>query len=120
MTRMFFVALSVLGLSIAAHPVALHAQKASAKAMTAAGTVKSVTTEALTVVSGGKDMTFKIDGTTKFVGKGLGTKSAKGKLMATDAVAMSDAVRVTYHDMGGGVMHAASVRITAKAMPAKK
>ena len=118
MTRMFFVALTVLGLSIATHPVALHAQKA--KAMTAAGTVKSVTTEALTIASGGKDMTFKVDGTTKFVGKGLGTKSAKGKLMATDAVAMSDVVRVTYHDMGGGVMHAASVRVTSKSMPMKK
>ena len=119
MTRMFFVALSVLGLSIAAHPVALHAQKAS-KAMTTAGTVKSVTPEALTIASGGKDMTFKVDGATKFVGKGLSTKSAKGKLMATDAVAMSDVVRVTYHDMGGGVMHAANVRVASKAMPMKK
>ena len=32
--------------------------------------------------------------------------------MATDAVATNDMVRVTYHDMGGGVLHAATVRVT--------
>ena len=112
MKRMLFVALAVLGLTIASQPVAM-AQKA-AKAVTAAGTVKSVTTESMTIASGGKDMTFKIDGTTKFVAKGLSTKSAKGKLMATDAVSANDVVRVTYHDMGG-TLHAATVRVTAKA-----
>jgi hypothetical protein len=120
MTRMILVALSILGLSIAAQPVALHAQKAAAKAATAAGTVKTVTTQSLVIASGGKDMTFTIDGTTKFVGKGLSTQSAKGKIMATDAVGADDKVRVTYHDMGGGVMHAASVRVTEKRMAAKK
>ena len=113
MKRMLFVALSVLGLTIAAQPVAVQAQKAAAKAMTVAGTVKSVTTESLTIAAGGKDMTFKVDGTTKFVAKGLSTKSAKGKIMATDAVSAGDAVRVTYHDMGG-TLHAATVRVTAK------
>jgi hypothetical protein len=112
MKRLLFVALSVFGLTIAGQPAALHAQKA-AKAMTAAGTVKSVTAESLTIASSGKDMAFKIDGTTKFVGKGLSTKSAKGKIMATDAVAANDLVRVTYHD-NGGTLHAATVRITAK------
>ena len=119
MTRTIIVALSVLGLSIAAQPAAVHAQKAGAKAMTAAGTVKSVTTASLTIVSGGKDLTFTIDGTTRFVAKGVSTKSAKGKIMATDAVAINDQVRVTYHDMGGGAMHAASVRVTEKHMMAK-
>ena len=119
MTRMIFVALSVLGLSIAAHPVPVHARQATAKAMTTVGSVKSVTTESLTLASGGKDWTFKIDGTTKFVGKGLSTKSARGKIMAPDAIAANDHVRVTYHDMGG-VLHAASVRVTAKAMAAKE
>jgi hypothetical protein len=120
MTRMLIVALSVIALSAAAQPVALHAQAASAKAITVGGTVKSVTTESLTIVSGGKDMTFKVDGTSKFVAKGLSTKAAKGKVMATDAVAAGDTVRVTYHDLGGGTMHAATVRVTAKAVPAKK
>jgi hypothetical protein len=114
MTRTLLVALSVLGLTIAAPPLVGRAQKAAAKSATAAGTVKSVTTQSLIIASGGKDMTFTVDGTTKFVGKGLSTKSAKGKIMATDAVGADDKVRVTYHDMGGGVMHAASVRITEK------
>ena len=74
----------------------------------------------LTLASGGKDWTFKIDGTTKFVGTRLSTKSANGKIMAPDAIALNDHVRVTYHDMGGGVLHAASVRVAAKGMPAKK
>ena len=60
------------------------------------------------------DLTFTVDGTTKFTAKGLSTKSAKNKIMATDAVRGGDAVRVTYHDLGG-VLHAASVRVTAKA-----
>jgi hypothetical protein len=118
MKRLILVALAVVGISMMVQPVAIHAQTAAGKAMTASGTAKSVTTDSLVVTSGGKDMTFKIDGTTKFVGKGLSTKSAKGKLMATDAVAASDMVSVTYHDMGG-VMHAATVRVT-KAMPSKK
>ena len=79
------------------------------------GTVKSVTGTALTIASGGKDMTFTVDGSTKFVGKGLGTKARTGKLTAPDAVGTDDAVSVTYHDMGG-TLHAASVRITNKAM----
>ena len=114
MTRFVLVALSVLGLSLAAPPAVLHAQKAAAKSATAGGTVRTVTTQSIVIVSGGKDMTFTIDGTTKFVGKGLSTQTARNKIMATDAVGAGDKVRVTYHDMGGGVMHAASVRITDK------
>ena len=117
MKRLMFVALAVLGLSVAAQPIAVHAQKA--KAMTASGSVKSVSGDSLTITSGGKDMTFKIDGTTKFVGKGLGTKAAGGKITATDAVAANDRVSVTYHDMGG-TLHAASVRISAKGSMPKK
>ena len=118
MKRLFAVALTVLGLSVAAQGVAVHAQEAQAKkgkSMAASGTVKSVTGTSLVISSGGKDMTFTVDGTTKFVGKGLGTKARTGKLTAPDAVGADDAVSVTYHDMGG-TMHAASVRITNKAM----
>lgn len=125
MKRLLAVALTVLGLSVAAQGLQAQgttttpkAPMMKTKAMTATGTVKSVTGTALTVESGGKDMNFTVDGTTKFVGKGLGTKSKMGKLTAPDAVAMGDAVSVTYHDMGG-TMHAASVRITNKAMMKK-
>jgi hypothetical protein len=112
MTRRWLVALSMLASTIVP-PAALQAQTAAAKSTTAAGTVKSVTTQSLVVVSGGKDMTFTIDGTTKFIGKGLSTKSAKNKIMATDVLGADDKVRVTYHETGG-MMHAASVRITEK------
>ena len=54
------------------------------------------------------------------MGTGLSTKSANGKIMAPDAIPLNDHVRVTYHGMGGGVLHAASVRVAAKGMPAKK
>jgi hypothetical protein len=118
MKQLLFVALSALGLTLATQSAAIHAQQAAGKAMTVAGSVKAVTADSLTVSSGGKDMTFKIDGTTKFVAKGLSTKSAKGKITATDAVGADDVVRVTYHDMGG-TLHAANVRVTAKA-PGRK
>lgn len=119
MKRLVLVALSVLGLCVAAQPVAVHAQKAaSAKTMTASGPVKAVSGTSLTVTSGGKDMMFTIDSSTKFVGKGLSTKSAAGKLTATDAVGMGDTVTVSYHDTGG-TMHAANVRITNKAITKK-
>ena len=59
-------------------------------------------------------MTFAVDGTTKFVGKGLGTKAKSGPMTATDAVHEGDHVSVSYHDMGG-TMHAANVTVTSKA-----
>jgi hypothetical protein len=123
MKHLTLVALSVLALSVAVQPIAVHAQsakasKSSSKTMTATGTVKSVAGNSVVVSSGGKDMTFTVDGSTKFTGKGLGTKTKAGggKMSATDAVHDGDMVSVSYHDMGG-TMHAASVRVTsAKAM----
>jgi hypothetical protein len=112
MKRVLLVALSAVSMFVVAQPVGLLAQE-KPKAMSASGTVKSVAGDTLVVTSGGKDMTFAIDGTTKFVGKGLSTKSKGGKLTAADAVAMGDMVSVTYHDMAGK-MHAANVRITNK------
>lgn len=86
------------------------------KTMTANGKVKSVSNESLVVTDkAGKDWTFTIDTTTRFIGKGLSHKSAAAKeagksLMATDAVKDGQRVRVKYHDMGG-TMHAAEIRI---------
>jgi hypothetical protein len=107
---MWLVALSMLASTIMP-PAPTQAQTAAAKSAMATGTVKSVTTQSLVVVSGGKDMTFTVDGTTKFIGKGLSTQSAKNKIMAPDAVRVDDRVRVTYREIGG-TMHAASVRVT--------
>jgi hypothetical protein len=118
MKRCILVALSVVALCALAPPRAYaqagKAKPAQTKGMSASGTVKSVSGTSLVITDkSGKDMTFTVDSSTKFVGKGLGTKSAKGPITATDAVAANDQVSVTYHDMGG-TMHAASVRVMAK------
>ena len=122
MKQLVLVALTVFGLCAGAQPVALDAQakKAPAKALMANGRVNSVSNTALTISSRGKDLTFTIDGSTEFVGKGLGTKSEakRGKVTATDLVAENDTVGVTYHDMGG-TMHAAKVHLLAKSPAAK-
>jgi len=119
MKHFTIVVLSALALCIAAQPTVVQAQakKASGKSMSASGTVKSVSGSSLVVSSGGKDMTFTLDSSTKFTGKGLSTKSkaAGGSIASTDAVHEGDMVSVSYHDMGG-TMHAASVRVTSAAM----
>ena len=89
---------------------------ASKKTMNARGVVKSVSESSLVITSNNKDMTFDIDTTTRVIGKGLGTKneaakSAGKKLMITDTVHDKDNVQVSYHDMGGGKLHAAEVRV---------
>jgi hypothetical protein len=113
MKRFIVVALTVLGLCAAASSAPVHAQdKTTGKTMNASGTVKSVSGATMVVTGGGKDLTFTIDNTTKFTGKGLGTKAKQGPVMATDAVHEGDMVTVSYHDMAG-TMHAASVRITS-------
>src|SRR5204863_7875452 len=96
MKRFLIVVLSVMALCAAqtgllaqATPGAAGTAGAKAqktKTMSANGTVKSVSGDSLVVTANGKDLTFAIDGSTKFVGKGLGTKAAGGKLTATDAV----------------------------------
>jgi len=84
-------------------------------AMTANGTVKSVSGSSLTISDAGKDMTFTVDKDTRVIGKGMGTKGAAtgGKLAITDALSNGDKVSVTYHDMNG-TMHAATVRVSPK------
>lgn len=121
MKRWMLVTVAALGLSLATQPAALQAQGAKGKTMSVTGTVKSVSGTSLVITAAGnKEMTFTVDNSTKFIGKGLSTKSReKGKLMATDAVAENDRVTVSYHDMGG-TMHAAQVRVTNKAMTTKK
>jgi hypothetical protein len=113
MKRLLMIALAVGALCMG-QAVGLDAQAAKAKTMNASGTVKAVSGSSLTVTVAGKDMNFTIDGSTKFVAKGLGTKAKAGPVSATDAVGMGDKVKVAYHDMGG-TMHAANVTVTSKA-----
>ncbi len=88
----------------------------AAAVLSAAGTVKSVSSSSLVVATkGGGDLTFMLDDRTKFVGKGVAEKSkAAGVVTATDVIGEGDAVSVAYHDMGS-MLHAATVRITGKA-----
>ena len=120
MKHLTFVALTVLALSVAAQPIPVHAAgQAAAKAMKTTGTVKSVSGTQLVIAgAGGKDMTFTVDSSTKFTGKGLSTKSKGAPIAASDAVHQGDRVSVSYHDMSG-TMHAASVVITQAAMTKK-
>ena len=112
MKRLLFVAFSLVALSLLVHP--LHAQ--AKKPMTASGTVKSVSSNSLTITIAGKDMTFSMDPNTKIVGKGLTTKSKKtgGRLPPAEAVSVNDQVTVNYQDVSGN-LRAAQVQITAKA-----
>jgi hypothetical protein len=90
---------------------------AAAAAKSMSGTVKSISAASMTIVgSGGASSTFTIDGTTKVVARGAGTAAAAagGKTAITEMVGTGDTVSVTYHQAGSG-MHAAEVRVTAKA-----
>jgi len=106
----FAAALVVLGLVAA--PV-----HAADKTMTAKGTVKSVAADSLTITdASSKDWTFKVDAQTKVIATGGSHKTAEKKLMdkkleITDIVKSGAKVSVKYHDLGGGAMHAAEVRV---------
>jgi hypothetical protein len=80
----------------------------------AEGKVTEVAGDSVTVSVGGKPMTFKVDAQTEVVGRGVGTKAqqAGGKLALGDAVHSGDGVRVMYHQLAGGVLHAAEIRVT--------
>ena len=115
MKRWILPALMAVVVGLCSSPAFAQAKAAAAKRST--GTVKAVSADSLTVSgAGGKEMMFAVDASTKVVATGAGTKSAAagGKLVITDAVKMGDRVTVSYHDMGGK-MHAAEVRVTAKA-----
>ena len=97
----------------------------AADTKTANGTVKSVAATSMTISgSSGSGatftQTFSIDGTTKVIGRGAGTASAAagGKTAVTDLVGNGDHVSVSYHTTGT-TLHAAEIRVTSKAAPAK-
>jgi len=94
---------------------------AAEKTKTAMGKVTAVSGDSLSITSGSQAMIFAVDATTKVLGKGLGTmaneKKAKHEpFTITDGVATDDMVKVTYHDLGGGKMHAAQVNVVEKSM----
>ena len=110
MTRRLLLALSLVTLCSA--PLALYAQ---GKTVRTAGIVKTVSDTSLTITgSGGKEMTFTMDSTTRFKGKGLGTKSQEGKLTPSTATGVGNRVSVDYRDTSG-TLHATQVTVNAKA-----
>lgn len=82
--------------------------------MNADGVVKSVSASSLTITSGGKDMTFAVDASTRVVGTGAGTKTAAagGRIAITDLVHTGNRASVSYTE-AGGTMKASEVRVTA-------
>jgi hypothetical protein len=94
---------------------------ASPSTKTSNGTVKSLAGSALTISgsSGGGatfEQTFAIDGTTKVIGKGVGTATAPtgGRGQLSELVKPGDTVSVSYHETGS-TLHAAEIRVTVKA-----
>ena len=84
---------------------------------TAKGTVKTVAADSVTVTDdAGKDWTFAVDTKTKLIASGGAHKTADTKAMGktpqiTDLVKAGSKVTVKYHELEGGKMHAASVRL---------
>ena len=82
----------------------------------AAGKVKTVSPDSLTVQSGGQDLRFGIAKSTLVLGAGAGTatRAAGGRIAITNLVNAGDGVSVSYVD-AGGALNAAEVRVTVKA-----
>jgi len=84
----------------------------SEAAKIADGTVKAVSLSQLTLESGGKDLTFAINGDTDVLARGASktTKAAGGKTTIADFVHNGDQVSITYLDKAG-TMTASQVRV---------
>lgn len=87
---------------------------------TVRGEVTSTAPDSITVKVGDRDMTFKVDATTKVTARGGSTATrearAEGKSGAaiTDIVKAGQGVEVAYHEAG---MHAASIRVLPTVPP---
>ena len=96
------------------------ASQATAQATkTVKGTVSAVAADSVTVKAGTSDMKFGVDNSTKVVAPGAGTqaraaqRAGRAGAKVTDVLKVGQAVEVSYHDMGGGNMHAAEIRAIA-------
>ena len=96
---------------------------ADEKTKSVSGKVTAVAADSLSIQKGTETLTFVVDSATKFVGKGLTTKTAElkaqGKAMTLgDAVGKDDRVVVKY-DEKDGKMHAVEVKVDQKALTTK-
>jgi ABC-type Fe3+-hydroxamate transport system substrate-binding protein len=111
MRRLVASLLAVVLVGIAAPTFASDATK------DAKGTVKAVAADSVTVTDAdGKDWTFAVDAKTKVIAAGGSTKTAATKAMGkspaiTDVVKAGAKVAIKYHELEGGKMHAAQVRV---------
>ena len=96
----------------------------SGKTMRSTGRVATVAADSITTKLGSASLTFTVDGSTKVVGKGVGTKIAALKAankptQITDLVDEYDSVTVEYDDMGSGKLHARRIDIRMKGIKKK-
>jgi hypothetical protein len=108
----------MLGLIVALVLVGFAAPSfASDKTKDAKGTVKSVAADSVVVTdAAGKDWTFAVDAKTKLIAAGGSHKTAETKAAGkspalADVVKAGAKVTVKYHELEGGTMHAAEVRV---------
>lgn len=115
------LALGIAVAGVAGQATKEPAKKSAGKTMTASGKATAIAADSLSIMKGTTAMKFTVDATTKVVAKGAGTKqAAAGGVKVAEAVHEGDMVTVSYHDMGGGVLHAAQIRVTGGAGVKKK
>lgn len=95
------------------------AAKKPGKTLSASGKVTAVAADSVSIMKGTETMKFTVDAATKVSAKGAGTKAKAGPVTVTDLVHEGDMVTVSYHDMGGGMLHAAQVRVSGGAAKKK-
>jgi hypothetical protein len=116
--RRILLAVPLAALSL----IGWHTPDAAAQATkTARGTVTAVSDDSVTVKVRDQDMKFTVDSKTNVIAPGGSTKSRKAAAAGTSGVKVTEllsagkAVEVAYHDMGGGMLHAASIRTVSSA-----
>lgn len=110
--RRMVLAVSLTAIAVAVLATVAHAQPT----LTARGTVSAIAGDTVTVATADKPMTFTVDTKTVVTAEGAGTASraaeaaGKGGPKLSELLKVGEPVEVSYHDIGGGKLHAASFR----------
>jgi Domain of unknown function (DUF5666) len=110
--RRMVLAVSLTAIAVAVLATVAHAQPT----LTARGTVSAIAGDTVTVATADKPMTFTVDAKTVVTAEGAGTASraaeaaGKGGPKLSELLKVGEPVEVSYHDIGGGKLHAASFR----------
>jgi hypothetical protein len=114
--RQLLLAIPLAALSV----VGWSTQALAQDTKTTRGTVTALTADSLTVKVGSTDMKFGVDDKTHVEARGAGTQArqaaAAGKAgpKLADVIHVGEAVKVSYHDMGG-TLHAADITVVPSA-----